>query len=115
MPRPKKSRHVCAMPESVEFGPKGPKRGREVVYLTVDEYEAIRLIDLLGYNQIECSDQMKVARTTAQKIYADGKHKLADAMINGKILRIEGGDYELCPEKKSGRYCGRCRERMSDG
>ena len=115
MPRPKIYRHVCALPESVEFGPKGPRHGREVLNMSVDEYEAIRLIDLEGYSQIECAQQMQVARTTAQKIYVEGKKKLADALVNGKLIRIEGGEYELCQEKKIGRHCRRCRRDNGQG
>lgn len=110
MSRPKKSRHVCALPEQVEFGPRrGQRKNGTPIVMTVDEYEAIRLIDFEGLNQIQCAEHMKVARTTGQKIYNQGKHKLADALINGKHLRIEGGDFELCNREREGRYCGQCQ------
>ena len=53
MPRPRKSRKVCHFPESLSFQPENP--GGEPVCLTVDEYETIRLIDLEGYSQEQCS------------------------------------------------------------
>lgn len=67
-----------------------------VINMTVEEYETIRLIDLEGKTQQECSDRMEVARTTVQGIYDVARKKLADALVNGKHLHIGGGDYELC-------------------
>ena len=63
MARPIKRRRICALPRTSEFIPNGAENGA-AVELTVDEYEAIRLIDRLGYSQEECSQQMNVARTT---------------------------------------------------
>ncbi len=114
MPRPKKYRHVCAMPKSMAFGPKQGKENNDPpIIMTVDEYETIRLIDVEGFSQIECALQMQVARTTAQKIYNDAKHKLGDALINGKTILIRGGEYELCNQKKEEDRCAQCRCRRS--
>lgn len=66
------------------------------INMTVEEYETIRLIDLEGKTQQECSERMEVARTTVQGIYDVARKKLADALVNGKHLHIGGGDYELC-------------------
>ena len=93
MPRPRKWRKVCCMPESTQFGPLVPAEGSPViVQMTVEEYETIRLIDLEGFTQEECADQMAVARTTAQRIYADARKKIAESLVLGKVLRIEGGE-----------------------
>ena len=59
------------------------------VILTIDEYEAIRLIDKLGYSQEECGNYMQVARTTVQMIYNTARKKLADALVDGLAIRIE--------------------------
>ena len=76
--------------------------------MTVDEYEAIRLIDLEGFTQEECAEQMGVARSTVQGIYLEARKKLAEVLVNGKLLFIEGGEYRLC--EGSGTACGRaCR------
>src|SRR5674476_493720 len=94
MPRPRKCRNVCCLPEYNRFGPLGFKHNAvNYVNMTVDEYETIRLIDLEGLTQEECSIQMNVARTTIQVIYNDARKKLAESLVNGKVLQIEGGEY----------------------
>lgn len=111
MPRPRKWRKVCCLPDSNRFGPlDSPLINENVVNMTVDEYETIRLIDLEGLSQEECASQMNVARTTVQGIYSDARKKLAESLVNGKVLRIEGGDYKLCDGE--GAYCNdRCHRR----
>ena len=96
MPRPKKCRRVCAYPRTVAFSPEGAPEERAAVVLTVEEYEAIRLIDKEGLSQEQASELMQVARTTVQQIYADARRKLAEVLVDGLPLRIEGGDYQLC-------------------
>jgi len=76
--------------------------------MTVEEYETIRLIDLEGMMQEECAERMKVARTTVQRIYNDARKKLATSLVNGNILKIEGGDYELCDGSIQMYGCGKC-------
>lgn len=93
--RPRKRRRVCAMPNHKVFGPlKGPINGE--IILSVEEYEVIRLIDFEGLEQQECAERMEVARSTVQRMYSEAKKKVADSLVNGKVLRIEGGDYLLC-------------------
>lgn len=97
MPRPRKWRKVCCLPASNRFGPlDSPVDEENFVHMTVDEYEAIRLIDLEGLNQEACAGQMNIARTTVQGIYIEARKKLAESLVNGKVLRIEGGEYQLC-------------------
>lgn len=108
MARPRKCRKVCAMPQNNRFAPIGQSACRETIVMRIEEYEAIRLIDLAGYTQEECAEQMGIARTTVQGIYIDARKKLADVLVNGKALWIEGGDYDLCQE--DGTVCARkCR------
>ena len=93
MPRPRKWRKVCCLPESNRFGPLGsPADQANYVVMTVDEYETIRLIDLEGFTQEECANQMNIARTTVQGIYNDARKKLAESLVNGKVLWIEGAE-----------------------
>lgn len=96
MPRPRKWRRVCALPKVGRFGPLDACGSGEPVRMTVDEYEAVRLIDLDGLTQEECSARMNVARTTVQGIYDEARRKIAYALVNGRALHIEGGDYRLC-------------------
>lgn len=97
MPRPRKRRKVCSLPENNRFGPLDSTANAEhFVQMTVDEYETIRLIDLEGYTQEECAGQMHIARTTVQGIYAGARRKIARSLVKGKVLLIEGGEYRLC-------------------
>ena len=96
MPRPKKCRRVCDYPQTLTFLPEDHKNREQVVILTVDEYETIRRIDKEGLSQEPCGDFMQVARTTVRQIYASARKKLADVLVDGLPLRIEGGDYQLC-------------------
>lgn len=96
MPRPMKCRKVCHYPEIQEFRPVDPGTEKEPVILAVDEYETIRLIDLEGLSQEQCAAFMQVARTTVQRIYDAARKKLAEAIVRGHPLRIEGGDFWLC-------------------
>lgn len=106
MARPRKCRRVCCMPENIEFSPVNMKQcNSECVILKVEEYETFRLIDHVGMTQEQCAAQMEIARTTVQSIYDTAKKKIADAIVNGKRLRIEGGDYKLCEGNHEGEGC----------
>ena len=110
MPRPIKWRKVCGLPDSSRFGPlDSPADAVNAVKMTVDEYETIRLIDLEGYTQEACAGQMNIARTTVQGIYNGARRKLAESLVNGKVLWIEGGEYRLCDGSGKGCGGGGCR------
>lgn len=96
MPRPPRCRRVCALPDQTEFGPSRTACPGGPIVMTVDEYETIRLVDLGGLTQEQCAAQMDVARTTVTGIYDSARKKLAEAIVNGRRLRIEGGSYRLC-------------------
>ncbi|QSX09362.1 DUF134 domain-containing protein [Alkalibacter rhizosphaerae] len=111
MPRPIKWRRVCGVPDSKRFGPMDASGNMlEPVIMTVDEYETIRLIDLEGLMQEDCANQMNVARTTVQRIYNEARKKLAQSLVEGRVLRIEGGEYRIC-EDVDRPGCGYCRRR----
>ncbi len=108
MARPIKRRHVCLLPEVNKFGPMNKDVGKEdMIIMSVEEYETIRLIDLERLTQEESAQSMGVARSTIQRIYDEARKKLADALINGKTLKIKGGDYKLCEKNTGENRCGK--------
>ncbi|MCX7695964.1 MAG: DUF134 domain-containing protein [Caloramator sp.] len=109
MPRPRKYRRVCCLPMVNEFGPLKEKDLNKFVLMTVEEYETIRLMDLENLSQEETAERMGVARSTIQRIYEEARKKLADFIVNGKILKIEGGDYRVCDFNKDDNRCPSCR------
>ena len=96
MPRPAKWRRVDFLPEVTYFRPAGVSpRKIEEVCLSVEEAEAIRLKDLEGLEQVACADRMHISRPTFHRILESARSKLADALISGKAIRIEGGNFEM--------------------
>jgi predicted DNA-binding protein (UPF0251 family) len=96
MARPKKNRWVCCEPGVTFFKPRGiPITELEQVQLTVDEFEAIRLKDLEELEQEETAAKMGISQPTLHRILLSAHTKTADALVNGKALRIEGGDYVI--------------------
>lgn len=98
MARPSRCRRICFEPAYDSFIPKGISSG-EKIFLTLDEYEVIRLIDLEKFTHLECAKQMEISRTTVTEIYETARYKIADSIVNGKELFISGGNYRLCNEK----------------
>lgn len=110
MPRPRKWRKVCCLPEWTTFGPVGSGKGRaKIIVMSVDEYETIRLIDYEGMTQEECAKSMNVARTTVQRIYNDAREKISSIFVEGNLVRIEGGDYRLFTDTDHQHGYGNCR------
>ena len=109
MPRPKCCRHVAAMPDRTCFQPKGKIASSfEEVLLSLDEYEAIRLADFEGLYQEKAAFMMNISRQTFGRIIESARRKVADVLVNGKTLKIEGGDVSLEEAKQI--RCHRCRK-----
>lgn len=109
MVRPRKWRRVCMLPKVDRFGPLDMSSGEtEKIIMTVEEYETIRLMDLEGFNQESCAETMGIARSTVQRIYNGARRKLADSLVNGRILIIDGGDYKLCGDFGDNENCEEC-------
>ena len=108
MPRPVKNRKVCHLPPIVEFRPHNIEKPPDPVVMCVEEYETIRLIDKEGFSQEQCSAYMQIARTTVQRIYDLARQKIATALVEGRPLRIEGGDYEICDGQRTDCGHGAC-------
>jgi predicted DNA-binding protein (UPF0251 family) len=104
MPRPRIARNVSGLPKFNKFGPLDFNLDLDIVVMSIEEYETIRLIDDMGYNQAECAMNMGIGRTTAQRIYNSARKKIAVCLIHGKVLQFEGGTYLI---KGSGHNRGR--------
>ena len=102
MARPRKNRLVYSMPSCEGFVPVGYEPGgkAETLIMTIDEYETIRLIDYGKLTQEACAVRMGISRPTVTNIYESARSKLADALINEKVLLIGGGDYDVYHENK---------------
>ena len=94
MPRPKKPRFVSAYPAIVAFVPRGMRVSGEV-FMSVEELEAIRLSDFEHLDQETAADLMEVSRHTYGRILANARRIVAEALVTGKALRVEGGNYEF--------------------
>jgi predicted DNA-binding protein (UPF0251 family) len=75
-------------------------RELELVSLSVEEYEALRLADIEGLYQEEAAERMEVSRPTFHRILKEAHRKVATALVEGKALGIEGGDYVLAGDTR---------------
>jgi predicted DNA-binding protein (UPF0251 family) len=108
--RPQKDRIVGFNPDVSYFKPRGiPMLDLEEVRLTVDELEALRLSDLLDFSHEEGGRHMGVSRATFGRILQKARHTVAEALIQGKAINIEGGHYQLTTVERifECRACGR--------
>ena len=98
MVRPTKKRRVANIPDVKFFKPAGVrKRDLEEVVLSLEEVEAIRLKDSEELTQQQASEKMEVSRPTFQRILTKARRKIADALLKGKALKFDGGDYDFKP------------------
>ena len=110
MVRPQKDRMVAFNPEISYFKPRGiPMFDLEEVRLTVDQREAIRLSDLLGMSHEEAGRRMGVSRATFGRIIQRARKAVADALINGKAINVEGGNYKIVSTVSSF-FCFNCKQ-----
>ena len=107
--RPKKIRHINFNPETTYFKPRRiPMSALEEVILTVDELEALRLKNYQRIEQIKCARKMKISQSTFQRILCLANQKIADALINGKAIKIEGGVIKMNNTEKRKFKCEQC-------
>ena len=91
MPRPCKQRRVMGKPNSSYFKPVGIRMiDLDEVELSLSEFETIRLIDYKGVSQTDAGTKMNISQSTLSRILSSGRGKMADAIINGKAIKIEG-------------------------
>jgi predicted DNA-binding protein (UPF0251 family) len=101
MARPRHCRRVGCLPGSKYFKPRGiPLSSLDEVILTVDEFEAVRLADLESLYQEQAAEKMNVSRQTFGRIIESAHKKVAEALVKGKALKIEGGEFEMAAMRK---------------
>jgi uncharacterized protein len=94
MVRPRLCRRVGFNPNVTFFKPQGiPLRELEEIVLQVDELEAVRLKDVLDFDQSECAKKMNISQPTFHRLILSARKKIADAIVNGKAIKIEGGNF----------------------
>lgn len=118
MPRPRKPRTIGYIPDNRCFYPKCSNI--DEVVLTMVELEAIRLSDLMKLDQDTASEKMSISRGTFQRIINTARYKISDALVNGKGIKIEGGEFDFvapmeCGHNHGGGNCGGGRGRRHRG
>jgi len=112
MPRPQQNRRISTPPLMQGFKPFGiPGRELETVVLQFDEYETMRLLDYEGMTQEQAAERMEVSRPTLTRIYENARKTIAQALVEGKMIVIQGGNVDF------GRDWYRCRRchKLVDG
>lgn len=95
MPRPRKCRRVGYIPQCRRFVPENNESEfQEEISMSIEEIEAVRLADLEGLDQQKCAEKMEISRGTFQRILNSSRFKISDALVNGKIISIDGGCYK---------------------
>lgn len=97
--RPRKYRIVRIDPRISQFSPRGKPGRPDEVNLSIDEYEAIRLFDHTGISQKEAAKSMNISQQTFSRVLKRAHKTVSDAIVNGKIIRIQGGNYVISTRK----------------
>ena len=107
--RPQRYRWVEKIPEVTRFNPAGTSSGKsDQVNLTLDELEAIRLADLDGLYQEQAAKKLKVSRQTFGRIISSAHRRVADALVSGKSILIDGGEIMARDQSLGMGAGGRC-------
>ena len=107
MVRPRLCRRVGFNPNVTYFKPRGiPLSELEESILKIDEFEALRLKDLEGLEQEECARKMNISQPTFHRLLLSARKKTADAIINSKAIKIEGGDFKFTEKCKGAFFKG---------
>ncbi len=99
--RHKKVRYIQKMPSITQFSPRGKPGRPDEIELLVDEFEAIKLADHQGYDQSEGALAMGISRASFGRVVRHGRKIVADALVNGKIIRIRIGDVQVGVKHKN--------------
>jgi predicted DNA-binding protein (UPF0251 family) len=106
--RPRCPRRIEAEPAISYYKPQGvPLKELEVVLLSFEELEAIRLAALEGLDQEEAANRMGVSRRALWEDLQNARRKVANALVNGKAIEIKGGSYIVKAQRRY--YCPECQ------
>ena len=112
MPRRKRDRIVSKEPLVSVYKPAGiPAKDLDEILISVDEFETIRLADFEGLSQRDACTIMKISQPTFNRVLASARNKIAEALVEGHVLRIEGGNYILT-DGSGGLECVKCGFRV---
>jgi len=115
MVRPRRIRRIFFKPDVTYFKPAGiPMIRLKETTLSFDELEAIRLIDYEGMEQNRAGKKMKISQSTLSRLLREGRKKLADAIITGQAIKIQGGNFKMV-QQPQGRGLGLGRSKLSGG
>lgn len=115
MSRPTKCRRIHFEPEILYFKPAGiPLKKLEEVTLTVEEFEAIRLKDLEGMTQDVSSKAMDISQPTFHRLITSSRKKIAEALVLGKAIRVDGGNYEVVRPSERTFRCFSCENEWKE-
>ena len=96
MVRPRRTRNIFFQPDVTYFKPAGiPMVNLKETVLGFDEIEAMRLVDSEEMEQSAAGKKMKISQSTLSRLLKAGRKKLADAIINGRAIKIQGGNFKL--------------------
>ncbi len=107
MPRPRRRRKVRFEPNITFFRPEGIRKvDLEESILTVDEFEAVRLKDLEGLDQEKAAKKMSISQPTFHRLIRSARKKIADSLVKGKAIKIQGGVYRMVGRGRMGGFGG---------
>ena len=110
MARPRRARRIFFQPDVTYFKPAGiPMLHLKETVLSFDELEAIRLVDSEGMEQSKAGKKMKISQSTLSRLLREGRKKLADAIIQGNAIKIQGGNFKMVQPTGRGLGLGRGR------
>ncbi len=112
--RPKKYRIVETDPKISQFSPRGRPGRPDEVELTRDEFEALRLADQTGLNQKTAAKSMKISQQTFSRIIKRAHRIIADGLIKGATIKIQGGNYILNNHTKDTKHYAKSSKKSSE-
>ncbi|HLD39379.1 MAG TPA: DUF134 domain-containing protein [archaeon] len=109
MSRPRLFRRIGSAPCVIYFKPAGIRLiGLEKSIITIDEFESVKLKDFFGMEQEKCAQKMGISQPTFHRLVLSARKKIADAIVNGKALRIEGGNTRIMTDPEKQFHCVSC-------